>query len=190
MPAEFSTTSLPGVVLVTPKLYHDPRGFFFESFKKSEFVENGLEGNYVQENYSYSKGNVIRGLHFQRHPAAQTKLVRVVNGAIWDVVVDVRPGSASFGKWHAETLTDENCHQLYVPDGFAHGFRVLSDSATVLYRTNAEYAPKLEGGIAWNDPSLAISWDLADPIISERDTSLPSLSEALENGELDSVTIR
>ena len=190
MPAKFTTTPLPGVVLVTPRLYRDTRGFFFESFKKSEFIENGLEGNYVQENYSFSKENVIRGLHFQRYPEAQTKLVRVVNGAIWDVVVDIRPGSASFGKWHAETISDENCRQLYIPDGFAHGFRVLSDGATVLYRTNAEYAPELEGGIAWDDPSIAVQWNLSTPLISDRDSALPSLGETLKLGTLDCFAIK
>ena len=185
MPAEFTPTAFPEVVLITPKIYSDSRGCFFESFKGSEFLAQGLESEFVQENYSFSKSQVIRGLHYQRPPKAQIKLVRVVSGAIWDVVVDVRPDSPTFGTWHAETLSEENCKQLYIPAGFAHGFKVTSETATVLYRTNAEYAPDLEGGVAWNDPSIGVPWDLADPLISARDNELPPLKRVLDQGGLD-----
>ena len=185
VPAEFSATRLPEVVLIKPKIYHDPRGFFFESFKQSDFSSAGLPSDFVQENYSYSKANVIRGLHYQRPPKAQAKLVRVVSGSVWDVFVDIRPNSPRFGHWHGEVLSDENCHQLFIPAGFAHGFKVLTDSATVLYRTTQEYAPELEGGIQWNDPMIGISWDIPTPLISERDHALPTLEEETSSGGLD-----
>ena len=189
MPATFTQTKFPEVVLVTPKVYQDDRGFFFESFKQSEFAAHGLEGHFVQENYSFSVANVIRGLHFQRPPKSQLKLVRVVAGEIWDVVVDIRPKSPSFGRWHGEFLSSENCRQLYIPAGFAHGFKVVSDGATVLYRTNAEYAPELEGGILWNDSAIAIPWQVETPVVSERDQNLPSFETLRASSELDCFSI-
>ena len=185
MPADFTKTILPEVYLITPHVFTDSRGFFFESFKSSEFSALGLENEYVQENYSFSKQGVIRGLHYQRPPCAQIKLVRVVSGSIWDVVVDIRPDSPTFGMWHAETLSEENCKQLYIPTGFAHGFKVTSKSAAVLYRTNTEYSPKHEGGIAWNDPSIGVAWDLSHPIVSDRDAALPSLNGSLDQKEFE-----
>ena len=185
MPSTFTPTKFPDVFLVEPRIYRDSRGFFFESFKRSEFEELGLESNFVQENYSYSVAKVIRGLHFQKPPKAQLKLVRVVSGEIWDVVVDIRPDSPQFGQWHAEQLSAENCKQLYIPAGFAHGFKVLSDGATVLYRTNEEYAPELEGGITWQDPSIQIPWNATDPVVSDRDESLPTFEELRNSNSLD-----
>lgn len=185
MAAEFSETTLPEVYIVTPQIFNDSRGFFFESFKSSEFSARGLENHYVQENYSSSKQDVIRGLHYQRPPMAQVKLVRVVSGEIWDVVVDIRPESPSFGRWHAEILSEENSKQLYIPGGFAHGFKVISKKAAVLYRTNSEYSPEHEGGIKWNDDFIGINWKLPNPIISQRDVGLPDLKQSLDRGELD-----
>lgn len=188
MPVDFCKTELPEVTLVKPKIYRDIRGFFFESFKASDFESVGLPTEFVQENYSYSIANVIRGLHYQKPPKAQAKLVRVVSGSVWDVVVDIRPNSPRFGQWTAETLSAENCHQLYIPDGFAHGFKVLTGDATVIYRTTHEYAPDLEGGIQWNDPEIGIPWNCQDPVISERDLDLPTLAEVTTGRELDCFT--
>ncbi len=184
MPSTFTPTQFPEVFLVEPRVYRDARGFFFESFKQSEFTKQGLEGRFVQENYSYSAAKVIRGLHFQKPPKAQLKLVRVVAGEIWDVVVDIRPESPQFGQWHAELLSAENCKQLYIPAGFAHGFKVVSDGATVLYRTNEEYAPDFEGGITWQDPRIQIPWNVDSPVISDRDQTLPTLEELRRTNSL------
>ena len=185
MSAQFKPTPLRDVVLISPKIYKDDRGFFFESFKASLFAQAGLPHEFVQENVSFSRAQVIRGLHYQRAPKAQHKLVRVVSGKIWDVAVDIRPNSPRFGQWHAEVLSAENGRQLYIPDGFAHGFEVLSESATVIYQTTHEYAPDLEGGILWNDPQLTIDWAVDDPIISPRDQSLAPFDEVAKRGGFD-----
>lgn len=171
---------LPGVVVIAPTLHDDPRGTFFEMYKRSEFKDLGIDDDFRQDNFSHSVGGVIRGLHFQYPPSAQAKLVSVVRGRILDAIVDIRRGSPAFGRWFSIELSEENRKSLYVPQGFAHGFAVLSAEADVLYKVSAEFDPAAEGGIRWNDPAVGIDWPLADPIVSPRDAALPALSE-LEN---------
>jgi dTDP-4-dehydrorhamnose 3,5-epimerase len=146
-----------------------------ETFKRADYEAAGLPGTFVQENHSRSARATLRGLHFQRPPKAQGKLIRVVVGEIFDVAVDVRPDSSTFGRWIGMTLSAQNCRMLYVPPWCAHGFCVTSDHAEVNYKTTADYAPELEGGLMWNDPALAIAWPIADPILSERDQRWPRL---------------
>jgi dTDP-4-dehydrorhamnose 3,5-epimerase len=162
-------TSLSGLLILKPRVFEDPRGFFLESYNENEMSEAGIRERFVQDNHSYSIRNVIRGLHFQeRYP--QGKLVRVVEGEILDVAVDLRRGVPTFGKWHGVTLSGTNRHMLWIPPGFAHGFRVLSKSAHVLYKATEFYHPESERTILWSDPDLNIDWNLNDrPIISEKD---------------------
>ena len=158
------------VLLLEPKVFRDARGFFFESYNRKTFAQaTGLEPTFVQDNHSRSSKNVLRGLHYQlRQP--QGKLVRVTAGEIWDVAVDLRRGSASFGRWAAATLSAESCRMLWVPAGFAHGFLVLSDHAEVQYKTTDYYAPEHERTLLWNDPALAIAWPLAgEPVMTDKD---------------------
>lgn len=173
----FDETALPGVVLITPKVFGDERGFFLESFREDQYA--GLIGtgaSFCQDNHSRSRRGVLRGLHFQtRHP--QGKLLRCVRGEIFDVAVDVRPGSDHFGKWVGVHLNEENKQQLFVPAGFAHGFQVISDTADVEYKCTDYYDPDGESGVRWNDPDLAIDWPVADPLVSEKDQVLPLLAE-------------
>lgn len=172
-------TTLEGVVVLEPRVFVDTRGYFFESFSHKYFAENVTETNFVQDNESRSTYGVLRGLHFQRPPFAQAKLVRVVKGLILDVAVDIRKDSPTFGKYVAVELSDENKHQLFIPHGFAHGFIVLSKEAIVNYRCDNYYAPESEGSILWNDPQLNIDWQLSnsDIILSEKDAESPLLSE-------------
>ena len=164
--------SIPDLLLIEPKVYEDNRGFFFESFNQADFKkETNLSPTFVQENHSKSNKGVLRGLHYQLPPKAQDKLVRVVNGEIFDVVVDIRKGSSTFGKWIGEILTDKNKKQIWIPKGFAHGFFVVSESAEIIYKTTEEYAPKYERCIIWNDQQLNINWRLkgVKPILSDKD---------------------
>ena len=173
--------SIPDVFLIEPKVYKDNRGFFFESFNEVDFEKKtGLSPIFVQENHSSSNKGVIRGLHYQLPPKAHDKLVRVVNGEIFDVVVDIRKGSSTFGKWIGEILTDKNKKQIWIPKGFAHGFLVVSESAEVVYKTTEEYAPKYERCILWNDPELSINWHLngINPILSNKDKKGVLISNA------------
>ena len=179
MPFTFEPTALPDVVLISPKVFGDDRGFFMETYKRSEFQAAGIVAPLVQENHSRSAAGTLRGLHYQREPKAQGKLVRVVQGAIYDVAVDIRPGSPTFGRWVAITLTGESRQSLYVPPGFAHGFCATTPVADVIYMTTDEYAPELEHGIPWNDPSLAIPWPVAEPILSARDRAWPPLAAGI-----------
>ena len=181
MPFTFQPTQLPGVVIVEPKVFADDRGFFIETYKRSEFVAGGIDVDFVQENHSKSVRGTLRGLHFQRAPKAQGKLVRALSGEIYDVVVDLRKGSPSYGKWTALTLSAENKKMLFVPVGFAHGFCVTSADAEILYMTTEEYAPDLEAGLLWNDAELAIEWPIAEPILSLRDRAWPRLRDADNN---------
>jgi dTDP-4-dehydrorhamnose 3,5-epimerase len=162
---------LPGLKLLTPRVFADERGHFFESWSESRFSEEVGDVRWVQDNESMSVRGTLRGLHFQKEPHAQAKLVRVVVGRVWDVAVDIRPGSATFGKWEAVELSAENKHQLYIPKGFAHGFLVLSDHAIFQYKVDAPWNRESEACIRWNDPSLAIDWPLPESelIISEKD---------------------
>jgi dTDP-4-dehydrorhamnose 3,5-epimerase len=161
--------AIPEVKLIKPVIHHDNRGAFMEVYKRSSFVNAGITDTFVQWNHSYSRGNVLRGLHFQAPPKAHAKLVRCVLGEIVDVAVDVRCGSPSYGQWVKARLSAENGYQLYVPAGFAHGFAVLSDEAQVSYGLSGEFAPDYEVGIAWDDPDLAIDWEVTHPILSLRD---------------------
>jgi dTDP-4-dehydrorhamnose 3,5-epimerase len=178
MPFEFEKLKLEGVTLVKPRIFPDGRGFFIETFKKSDFAAHGVPADFVQDNHSKSSKGVLRGLHYQRGAAAQGKLVRCVAGAILDVAVDVRKDSATFGKWVAAELTAANAHMLYVPTGFAHGFLVLSDTAEITYKCTTEYAPKAEAGFRWNDPDVGVQWGIKEPLLSPKDAALPPLKDA------------
>ena len=164
--------AIPEVVLFTPRVFGDERGFFFESYNQHAFREaTGLTTDFVQDNHSRSARDVLRGLHYQVEPRAQGKLVRVVQGAVFDVAVDIRPGSPTFGHWVGEELSAENKRQMWVPPGFAHGFLTLTESAEFLYKTTDLYSPEHERCIAWDDPDLAIDWPLKGrtPRLSEKD---------------------
>jgi dTDP-4-dehydrorhamnose 3,5-epimerase len=176
---DIKTTSIPGVLLIEPKVFGDERGFFFESFNERRFAElTGVNARFVQDNHSKSARNVLRGLHYQiRHP--QGKLVRVVSGEVFDVSVDIRKNSATFGRWVGVTLSAENKRQMWIPEGFAHGFVVTSQSAEFLYKTTDYWAPEHERSILWNDPAIGIDWPIdAHPILSSKDINGKLLSEA------------
>ncbi|MCA9800196.1 MAG: dTDP-4-dehydrorhamnose 3,5-epimerase [Cyanobacteria bacterium HKST-UBA04] len=177
---EFQPLAIPEVVLVTPQRFGDDRGMFMETFKASAFTEHGI-GPFVQDNHSVSARGVLRGLHYQLNPQAQGKLVRCPIGKIWDVAVDIRQGSPTFGQWVAATLDDERHQMLWVPEGFAHGFVVLSDTAHVLYKTTREYVAELDRGMAYDDPTLGIDWPVDEPVLSDKDKRQPRLAEAVHN---------
>jgi dTDP-4-dehydrorhamnose 3,5-epimerase len=171
-------TNLAGVMLLEPRVFSDDRGFFLESYNERGFAEIGIREHFVQDNHSYSARNVIRGLHYQIGKP-QGKLVRVVTGEILDVAVDLRQGSPTFGKWESFTLTGEDKRMLWIPSGFAHGFRVVSEAAHVLYKATGFYAPEQERTVAWNDPLLKIDWQLeGEPIVSAKDQSGASFEES------------
>ena len=160
---------LPGVLVLEPRVFEDDRGFFLESYNARSLEAVGIKAHFVQDNHSYSRRNVLRGLHYQAN-SAQDKLIRVVTGEIFDVAVDLRRSSATFGQWFGLTLSAENRQTLWLPSGFAHGFHVLSDGADVLYKATDFYSPESERTIAWDDPDLAIQWNLSEsPIVSEKD---------------------
>lgn len=178
MPFRFERLQIPEVVLIEPQVLSDERGFFIEAYKHSDFATSSIKEHFVQDNHSCSMRGVLRGLHYQKSPKAQGKLVRVVVGEIFDVAVAIRKGSPTYGRWVGLTLSAENKRMLYIPPGFAHGFCVLSEEAEVLYKTTKEYAPQYEAGIIWNDPEIGIHWPLENHIISAKDAELPSLREA------------
>lgn len=178
MPFRFRPLEIPAVVLVEAPALGDARGFFREVYRGADFEAAGIREAFVQDNFSHSERGILRGLHFQKPPRAQAKLVSVLRGEIWDVAVDLRRGSASYGRWVAEALSDANARMLYVPAGFAHGFCVVSESADVLYKVSEVYAPELDRGILWNDPALAIPWPVRDPRLSPKDLKLPLLASA------------
>lgn len=173
-------TEIEGVVVIEPKVFGDHRGYFFESFSERDFAAHVREVRFVQDNESKSCYGVLRGLHFQKPPYAQSKLVRVVKGAVLDVAVDIRRGSPTFGQYVAVELTEDNHRQFFIPRGFAHGFAVLSDEAVFQYKCDNFYAPQSEGAIAWDDPDLAIDWRLPSDkvILSEKDRKHPRLKDA------------
>ena len=175
MPFIFDKTDIEDVLVITPKIFTDQRGNFFESYKRSEFKDNGLKEDFVQDNCSKSEKGVLRGLHYQIVPFIQGKLVRCIAGTIFDVAVDIRRGSATFGKWVGYELSAENNKMLYMPPGFAHGFQTLTDFAEVAYKITAEYDFKSERGLRWNDPQIGIKWPLTDNLLSDKDISLPFL---------------
>jgi dTDP-4-dehydrorhamnose 3,5-epimerase len=170
----FKKLSIPEVILIEPKLFFDERGFFFENFKEDDFNSNGIT-KFIQENFSHSIQGVIRGLHYQKNPKSQAKLVTALSGEIFDVAVDIRKKSPTYGKYVTEILSESNHKSLYIPEGFAHGFCVLSESANIVYKINKEYSPENERGIIWNDSILNIPWPIKRPIISEKDSKLPQL---------------
>jgi dTDP-4-dehydrorhamnose 3,5-epimerase len=170
-------TSLPGVLVLQPKVYGDERGFFLETFHADRYAEHGIRAIFVQDNWSRSVRHTLRGLHFQE-PRAQGKLVQVVQGAVFDVAVDIRRGSPTFGKWTGMELSEANKRQLWIPPGYAHGFCVLSESADFFYKCTDLYAPELERGIRWDDPALAIDWPTRSPLVSKRDAAAPVLANA------------
>lgn len=178
MPFKFKRLEIPDVVLVDAQAFSDERGFFMESFKESIFNANGIHTKFVQDNYSHSIKGVLRGLHYQKDPKAQAKLVMATSGEIFDVAVDMRKGSHTYGKWVGEILSDKNHRLLYIPEGFAHGFCVLSDRADVLYKVNSEYSPEHERGILWNDPDISIKWPTDKPVMIKKDLELPVLKNA------------
>ena len=174
------TTSIEGVLIVEPAVYRDNRGYFMETFHQKRYKSSGIHRDFIQDNLSSSVQNTLRGLHYQiKHP--QAKLIQVIFGKIFDVAVDIRPGSSTFGSWTGVHLSEKNCRQLFIPEGFAHGFCVLSATALVSYKCSDFYSPENEGGILWSDPNIGIDWPIKDPILSEKDKQYPCLSELLPN---------
>ena len=184
MKFSFHRLSLAGLVQIDHELAADDRGFFVESFRENAFGEGGVPARFVQENHSRSQKGVLRGLHYQLNPKAQGKLVRCVRGKVFDVVVDLRQGSPTFGKWLSVELSDENKRMLYVPPGFAHGFQAVSDWADVIYKQTEYYSPEHERGIIWNAPELAIPWPILEPKLSAKDKIYPSFKDAEHNFDL------
>ena len=176
-------TEFPGLIIIEPKVFGDARGYFFESYNAKMMSDAGIQTEFRQDNQSFSKYGVIRGLHFQRHPHSQTKLIRALEGTIYDVALDLRKGSPTFGKWFGLELSAENKRQLFIPQGFAHGFSVLSEQATIFYKCDNFYHPQSEGGVLYNDPALCIDWkvDAAKTVVSDRDKILPAFSQIETN---------
>ena len=175
----FIDTEIEGVKIIEPTVFGDSRGYFMETYSEKEFAENGIDVKFVQDNESRSKKGVLRGLHFQKKNP-QGKLVRVLEGEVFDVAVDLRKASKTFGKWVGVTLSAENKKQFYIPEGFAHGFVVLSETATFVYKCTRFYAPGDEGGLMWNDPQIGIQWPVGGdfkPLLSEKDTKNPTLDK-------------
>ncbi|MGC8754837.1 MAG: dTDP-4-dehydrorhamnose 3,5-epimerase [Thermosulfidibacteraceae bacterium] len=181
---EFIRLEIPDVILIKPKIFKDQRGFFLEVYKSSVFKENGIDVSFVQDNHSGSVKGVLRGLHYQKKPKAQGKLVRCVKGKIFDVAVDIRKNSPTFGKWVAVYLSEEDQNMLWIPEGFAHGFLAVSDYAEIIYKVSgAEYSPKHDAGIRWDDPDIGIKWPLEgieNVILSDKDSKLPYLKDLKE----------
>jgi dTDP-4-dehydrorhamnose 3,5-epimerase len=171
--------SLPEVLLITPRRHGDARGWFSETWSRRAMADIGVDADFVQDNQAFSaRAGTVRGLHFQTAPHAQAKLVRVLRGAIYDVAVDIRPGSATFGQWVGAELTAEGGEQIFVPRGFAHGYSTLTDDCELFYKVDGLYAPQTEGGVLWNDPDLGIDWRVAgEPTLSDKDKTLPRLKD-------------
>jgi len=176
---EFVRTDLPGVVLVEPEIHGDERGFFVETYHTEKYREGGIREHFVQDNHSRSSHGILRGLHAQA-PIAQGKLLRVIEGEVWDVAVDVRVGSPTFGRHVGVTLSAENFKQIYVPPGMLHGFVVTSEIAQVVYKCSELYHSEMEFSVRWNDPELAVPWPVAEPVLSDKDRNAPLLSEVRE----------
>ena len=178
MPFRFQRLELPDIMVIEPTAFEDDRGMFMETYRASEFVAAGIREPFAQDNHARSRRGVLRGLHYQMTARGQGKLVRVASGEIYDVAVDIRRRSRTFGRWAAVRLSAANRLMVYVPPGFAHGYCVVSDTADVIYKTTAEYDPAQERGIIWNDPELAIAWPVTQPHLSARDAALPTLRAA------------
>lgn len=179
----FTETPIKDLYIIKPQIFEDNRGYFFESFSLLKLNKQGFKLNFVQDNESKSSYGIVRGLHYQLEPKAQTKLVRVISGKIYDIAVDMRKGSPTLGKWFGIELSDENKKQLLIPKGFAHGFSVLSDTATVFYKCDEFYAPEYDAGIIYNDTELGIDWKIAQEkiVLSEKDGKLPSFKQSENN---------
>lgn len=176
------STKLPGVVMLQPKAHGDHRGFFMESYNKQMLEGAGIHHTFIQDNHSLSvEAGVLRGLHYQLAPKAQTKLVRVLSGAVYDVVADIRKGSPTYGQWIGVILSAENQRQILVPKGFAHGICTLTPHAQLLYKVDEYYSPEHDRGIVWNDPDLGIDWPVSQPILSDKDRGQPTLAQADNN---------
>ena len=173
---KLTPTELEGVLIIEPGVYEDARGFFLETYHRKRYRELGIQSEFVQDNMSFSRKRTLRGLHFQ-HPHDQAKLVQVARGAVFDVVVDIRRGSPTFGKWTGTYLSDEENRQMFIPDGFAHGFCVISKYAVFIYKCSDFYARECEGGILWSDSDLAIRWPVEEPLVSQKDMQLPRLRD-------------
>ncbi len=178
MPFQFQPLDIPDVILIEARHFNDPRGYFAETYKYSDFAAAGISVPFVQDNFSFSRRGAIRGLHYQKDPAAQGKLVMACTGEIFDVAVDIRRGSPTFGRWTGTRLSAQNGLMLYIPPGFAHGFSVLSEEAVVAYKVTQEYAAALDRGIIYDDPDIAVAWSVADPLLSPKDAALPRLRDA------------
>jgi dTDP-4-dehydrorhamnose 3,5-epimerase len=175
---KFIETGFEGAYIIEPTVFRDNRGFFMETYNRKVFEDHGISPDFVQDNYSFSQPRgVIRGLHFQYPPHAQSKLVMVMSGSIFDVIVDLRKGSTSFGKWFSVELSGSPFRMIYVPRGFAHGFCTLEENAHVLYKVDALYNPAADGGIRWDDPELGIPWPASQPVLSGKDSELPLLGQ-------------
>ena len=174
----FLPGGIPGLVVVEPRVFRDDRGFFFEPYHAPRYKSGGIDVDFVLDNHSFSTRGVLRGLHFQKSPG-QAKLVRCARGRIWDVAVDLRSGSPTFGKWWGLDLDSETHRQLFIPVGFAHGFCVLSEEAEVMYKCSSVYDPATEASIRWDDAEIGVGWPVQDPIISARDQQAPSLADHL-----------
>jgi len=184
MPFEFIKQEIKDVILVKPKVFGDNRGFFMESYKKSEFISNGIDAEFVQDNHSKSSAHVLRGLHYQAKPYSQAKLVRCTKGRIYDVAVDLRKNSPTFKKYVKVELSEENKQMLFIPEGFAHGFVALSYEVEILYKTTGEYNPLADRGVLWKDKDINIDWEIDfEPILSDKDKIQPRLNE-INLGEL------
>jgi len=178
--SKFTPLSLSGLMLIEPQVFGDDRGFFMETYSKKEFTKNGIDVDFVQDNHSRSSLGVLRGLHFQKPPFAQAKLIRVSMGAVLDVAVDIRPDSPTFGKWDSAHLSAENKNMLYIPVGFAHGFYCLTEIVDFQYKCSSFYDKESEGGFLWNDPDVNVGWLAASPILSEKDKLLPSFKSQIK----------
>lgn len=177
MPFEFEKLEIDGLVLVKPRVLADGRGFFMESYKLSDFKKGGIKEEFVQDNHSKSAKGTLRGLHFQKKPFAQAKLVRCVRGRVFDVAVDLRKTSKTFGCWLGTELSEKNGHMLYIPAGFAHGFVALENGTEIIYKCSKEYSKKHDAGVRWNDPRIAVKWGVKKPILSEKDKNMPLLKD-------------
>jgi dTDP-4-dehydrorhamnose 3,5-epimerase len=185
MPFSFNRLKIPEVILIKPKVFSDDRGFFIETYKMPDFIDAGITDSFVQDNHSRSVKGALRGLHYQNPPCAQGKLIRVVKGRIFDVAVDIRKGSPTYGRWVGEVLSEENRSMLYIPEGFAHGFCILSQVADVIYKASGVYSPQAEAGIIWNDKDLNIEWPIKSPIVSKKDSGWPSFRDAVIKFQYD-----
>jgi len=181
MPFRFKRLDIPDLILIETQVFDDDRGYFLETYKSSDFRAGGIKDVFVQDNFSHSTRGALRGLHYQNQPWAQAKIIRAIRGEIFDVAVDIRKGSPTYGRWMSVILSDKNFRMLYVPVGFAHGFYVVSDEADIVYKTSAEYCPEADGGILWSDPELNICWPTRSPTVSPKDAVLPLLREADHN---------